>query len=100
MKCNWVNWEIKSLQFSENLEKFWISIVKENLDEFNKTTYACLYMIANISNLIAPILPDSSKKIKNMLQLPEYKWEEIEIKGNYKINNLEILYSRIDSIVE
>ena len=74
--------------------------VKENLDEFNKTTYTCLYMIANISNLIAPILPDSSKKIKNMLQLPEYKWEEIEIKGNYKINNLEILYSRIDSITE
>ena len=35
-----------------------------------------------------------------MLQLPEYKWEEIEIKGNYKINNLEILYSRIDSITE
>ena len=53
-------------------------------------------MIANISNLIYPILPKASKKIKDMLNLPEKSWEPIELKGNYKINNLSIIYERIE----
>lgn len=73
----------------------WIQ-VKENITEFNNITYTCIYMIANISNLIAPILPKASKKIKQMLNLPDYKWQEISISGNYTINNLEILYTKLD----
>ena len=37
---------------------------KENMEEFNNTTYTCTYIIANISNLIAPFMPNTSKKIK------------------------------------
>ena len=74
----------------------WVK-VKENIEEFNNITYTCLYMIANLSNLIYPVLPNASKKIKNMLNLPEYKWEELNIVGDYKINNLEILYNRIET---
>ena len=70
--------------------------VKENIDAFNDTTYTCTYMIANIANMIAPILPNASKKIKAMLDLPEYTWNETEIKGDYKINDLQIIYSRLD----
>ena len=53
-------------------------------------------MIANIANMIAPILPNASKKIKSMLNLEDYKWEEEKISGNYKVNNLEIIYNRLD----
>ena len=73
----------------------WIQ-VKEDVNGFNDTTYTCTYMIANISNMIAPILPHASRKIKEMLNLPEYQWEETNIKGVYNIQNLKVLYDRID----
>lgn len=73
----------------------WIQ-VKENMSDFNDTTYTCVYMIANISNMISPILPSASKKIKQMLNLPEYKWEEIRIRGDFQTENIRILYDRID----
>ena len=73
----------------------WIQ-VKEDLDAFNDTTYTCTYMIANLANLIAPILPNASKKIKKMLNLPKAKWEAEEINGDYQIENIDILYNRID----
>ena len=70
--------------------------VKENMEEFNNTTYTCLYMMANMANMIQPILPNASKKIKKMLNLEEYKWEEEIIKGDYKVENLEIIYEKYD----
>ena len=71
--------------------------VKENINDFNDTTYTCTYIMANLSNLIAPVLPKASQKIKDMLSLPNSKWQPINIKGDYKINNLNILYERIDN---
>lgn len=76
-------------------EQPWVQ-VKEDMGGFNNTTYTCTYMMANIANLIAPILPHASLKIKEMLNFNEYKWEEEKIKGEIKINNLQILYNRID----
>ena len=69
---------------------------KENIGEFNNITYTCTYISANISNLIAPFMPHTSRKIKGMLSLPEFKWEPINLKGDIKINNLELLFNRID----
>ena len=46
--------------------------------------------------MIAPVLPNASLKIKSMLNLPDYKWEETKIKGNYKVQDLQILYDRIE----
>lgn len=73
----------------------WVQ-VKENINGFNDTTYTCVYMIANMANMIAPVLPHASQKIKQMLELPEYKWQEAEISGDYKIQDLRILYNKID----
>ena len=73
----------------------WVE-AKEDLDAFNETTYTCTYMMANIANLIAPIMPNASRKIKNMLNLPEYVWKETSIKGDIKINDLAIIYDRLD----
>ena len=70
--------------------------IKEDIDGFNDTTYTCTYMIANIANMIAPILPHASEKIKEMLSLPEFKWEEIKINGNLQIENFQVLYGKID----
>lgn len=73
----------------------WI-LVKNDINEFNDVTYTCAYMIANISNLISPFMPETSQKIKTMLSLPEFKWESIEISGDYKIENKDMLFSRIE----
>lgn len=70
--------------------------VKENISDFNDTTYTCLYMIANLSNLIEPVLPNASSKIKRMLNLNPYKWEEEMISGDYKLTDVEILYNRLE----
>ena len=77
----------------------WV-LAKENIEEFNNVTYTCTYMIANISNLIAPIMPNGSLKIKKMLNLNEFKFEEVMIKGDIKLNNVEILYNRLDETEE
>lgn len=70
--------------------------VKENIDEFNNISYTCVYMIANIANFINPFMPEASNKIKNMLGLNDFKWEEEIINENIKINNLNHLFNRIE----
>ena len=76
-------------------EEPWIKI-KDNLKTFNDITYTCIYMIANIANLINPFLPDTSLKIKNMLTLKDYKWEEEEINSSINIKSLNILFERFE----
>lgn len=76
-------------------EEPWIK-VKEDIERFNQITYTCLYIIANIKNLIYPIMTNGSLKIKDMLNLNDCKWEEELISGDYKIKNLEVLYTRLD----
>ena len=72
----------------------WVKI-KEEINKFNDISYTCAYMIANIANLVEPFMPDTSKKIKEMLSLNDYKWEEEVIQGDIKINNLKLLFERI-----
>ena len=77
-------------------QKPWIQ-VKENIEDFNDTTYTCVYMMTNMSNLFYPIIPNGCKKIRNMLGLNNnITWNEEIISGNIKITDLDILYNRID----
>jgi len=71
--------------------------VKEDIKAFNDTTYTCVYMMANIANLIHPFMPNSSNKIRKMLDLKEFKWEEANIYGDIKINNTDLLFNRIET---
>ena len=73
----------------------WVK-VKEDINAFNDITYTCAYMITNISNLIAPFMPNGSKKIKKMLNLENYSWQEIMITGDLRVSELELLYTKIE----
>ena len=73
----------------------WIK-VKTDINEFNDITYTCTYMMSNMSNLIYPFMPDTSEKIKNMLNLNEYVWDEEKIQGDITLNELSLLFERID----
>jgi methionyl-tRNA synthetase len=74
----------------------WI-LVKEDINKFNDVTYTCTYMISNLSNLLNPFMPRSADKIKDMLSLDSYKWEEYKLTGDIKIKNTELLFNRIEA---
>ena len=73
----------------------WIQ-VKEDISSFNDTTYTCVYIMANLSNLLNPFMPSSADKIKKILNLNAYKWEEYKLDNNLKVNDLELLFDRIE----
>lgn len=73
----------------------WV-FAKEDLNKFNDITYTCLFMIANIKNFIYPVMPTTSKKIASMLSLKEATWQLEELSGDIKLNNVEILFERIE----
>lgn len=75
--------------------KPWV-LVKEDIDKFNDVTYTCLNLMANISNLIEPFIPKSSKKLKEMLQIDNNNWEYLEVKQNLHLENIQILFERIE----
>ena len=74
--------------------KPWV-LYKENMDEFKKVIYNCTYIIANLANLFEPVMPEASKKIQKYLDIDTSKWEEIEVKEEIKLDNLEPLFERI-----
>ena len=71
--------------------------VKEDMNAFNDTTYTCMYMIANISNLLNPFIPDTTDRIKELLSLGEASWNEIELKGDIKLKDIGLLFERIET---
>lgn len=73
----------------------WVQ-VKEDENEFWKTTYTCVYMMANLANLLNPFIPESANKIKTMLHFKPYEWKAEEIKGDITIQNLELLFNRME----
>jgi methionyl-tRNA synthetase len=75
-------------------QKPWIQ-VKENITACNDTIVSCVYIIANLTQLLNPFLPFSSEKVKKMLGLQELRWEAVE---NLSVNLHEIkpLFERID----
>ena len=75
--------------------KPWIQ-KKENIEQFNNTIYTCANVIANLSNLLEPIMPETSKKLREYLKIEEASWKQIQIKEEISLENIEILFERID----
>ena len=78
-------------------EKPWINIKKDR-SKCQESMYTCVQIIANLSNLLEPFIPNSAQKLRGFLGIKEPVWMPIEIKEG-KINNLEILFERIDKSV-
>ncbi len=65
--------------------------------EFNDTIYTCINLIANLSNLYEPFMPNSSRKIREYLGLEKGIWQKVIIKPNTKIADVKPLFARIVS---
>ncbi|GFZ33114.1 methionine--tRNA ligase 1 [Clostridium zeae] len=79
--------------FDENAP--WITI-KDNLQVCGNTIYNCIYSIENLSNLLAPFLPESSAKIKAWLDVKNDRWEIIKPEYGASIEEITILFERLD----
>lgn len=75
--------------------KPWIQ-KRENIEEFNNTIYTCANVIANLSNLIEPIMPQTSNKLREYLKIERPLWKQIQIKEKVSLNNIGMLFERID----
>lgn len=76
-------------------QKPWIQI-KDNREACGATLHACVQIIANLSNLLHPFLPFSCEKIRGFLTLEQPSWKLIQIPADRQIQNLELLFERID----
>ena len=74
----------------------WV-LVKEDIEKFNDVTYTCLNLMGNIANMLEPFIPKSSKKLKEMLKITTDNWNYVTVEQNLHLNNVEILFNRIDS---
>ncbi|TDQ42634.1 methionine--tRNA ligase [Aureibacillus halotolerans] len=72
----------------------WIQVRKEPTDA-ECTLATCLVWIANFAQLLAPFLPFSSEKVKQLLGLQEFNWFVIRHVPRLELSP-EPLFSRID----
>lgn len=74
----------------------WIK-VREDKSAFDAITYTCLYMIANLANMLKPFMPSTSEKIFKMLNiLDPNSWSEVKLNGDYDVSGYTMLFERID----
>ena len=74
--------------------KPWV-LFKENKEEFTNVMYNCANIIANLANLFEPVMPETSEKIKQFLDVEFKGWEMIQIDKTIELNNIEPLFERI-----
>ncbi|WP_445478672.1 methionine--tRNA ligase [Lysinibacillus irui] len=69
--------------------------VKENVEDGNRTLATCVYIIANLGQLLHPFLPFSAEKIRNMLGINDMMWhEQVELPAI--IQDVTPLFERLD----
>ena len=72
----------------------WIQI-KENEKEFSKTMFTCSNIIANLSNLFEPIMPNACEKIRKYLKISKPEWNMIILENDIILENIEPLFERL-----
>ncbi|MCQ2968958.1 MAG: class I tRNA ligase family protein [Clostridium sp.] len=70
-------------------------LIDTNKSKCNEIIYDCIQIIANLSNLLEPFMPKTCEKIRKSLKIEEAVWRYIE-KNNIKINEIDILFHKID----
>lgn len=76
----------------------WLT-VKEDNEKCRNSIYTCIYAISNLANLLEPFLPDSSLKIKEWLSINHSNWSEIENVECNLVDDISILFERLDKKV-
>jgi len=75
-------------------QKPWITR-KENISQCHDCIYNCVYLISNLSVLLAPFLPFSSEKISNWLGINS-DWNIKSIQTERHLTDIDILFKRLE----
>ena len=75
-------------------QKPWVQY-KEDINKFNDIIYTCATIIANISNIIEPFMPESATKIRKYLSIEKATWNYIEAKSNLPLKDIEVLFTKM-----
>ena len=78
-----------------DLKEPWIA-KKNDIQDFNNTIYTCTNIIANLSNLFEPIMPEACGKIRKYLNINTPSWNYLEVEKGLKLENIEPLFTRIE----
>jgi len=65
---------------------------KENIHEFNKTIFTCATVIANLSNFLEPIMPDSCAKLRKYLSIEKATWNYITLNNDIVLKDVKQLF--------
>lgn len=79
-------------------EQPWIT-VKNDIERCKITLNTCVQIIANLSLLLEPFLPFSSRKVRDILRIGKVIWNYIEIPAGLELGPVSILFGRIDKKV-
>lgn len=73
----------------------WIK-VKEDKKAFDDITYTCLYMIANLANMLRTFMPETAQKLTDLLGISTCKWQEVTLDGDYDVSAYTMIFNRMD----
>ena len=91
----------KAIRLIEEANKYyddrkpWIEF-KEDMSAFNDTMFTCATLIINIANIMEPFMPASSEKIRKIFGEEKAVWKFTEVKPGIKLDNIEVLFTKID----
>ncbi|MDF2657998.1 MAG: methionyl-tRNA synthetase [Paenibacillus sp.] len=69
---------------------------KENRSGCNDTILTCVFIIANLANVLQPFLPFSCDRIRTFLSLELPSWEPVTVPAGRTIRDLGHLFERIE----
>ena len=71
--------------------------IKENEQAFQNTIFTCSTIIANLSNLFEPIMPETTEKIREYLEVPDPTWAPIYLEKEIDLSHKDIqpLFERL-----
>lgn len=75
-------------------QKPWIQ-VKDDLESCRQSLADCVYLIANLAQILSPFLPFSSNRVKKMINTTEDGWKPFIVTPG-PLLNVEPLFVRID----
>ncbi len=73
--------------------------VKTDKEKTAQTLYVCSRIVAVLSMISSPIIPFSAKKMREIFNIPEMKWDEMkkfEYGKDWKVGKSEVLFKKID----
>lgn len=62
---------------------------------FDRVTSSCLYLIANLANITAPLMPKAANKVFEFLGIKQGDWAPINYNPDKKLENISVLFNRI-----